>query len=72
MEIPCETASVLNQKVKEFIGCYGIHVLTCVAYAVSENQSVLVQQIHCMNYFLIYTGTAAEIVCILKSLKTDG
>ena len=72
MEVPCETASVLDQKIKELIRCNGIHVLAGVAYAVTEDQPVLMKQIHCMKNLVKYTFAAAEIIGLLKSLKADG
>ena len=41
MEIPCKTASMLDQKIKKFVRCNSIHVFASIAYTVSENQSVL-------------------------------
>jgi len=41
MEIPCETASVLNQQIKELIARYRHHILGCIAYRITKDQSIL-------------------------------
>ena len=60
-----------DEEIEEFIGSNCVHVFTSIAYTVTKNQSIFMEQIHCVKHFIVYTGSSTEIVRIFKSFQRN-
>ena len=71
MEIPAESGALFNDHIQEFITGDYLIVFAGVADRSTEDQTVLLHQIHCMHDLIKHALATAQIVYFIEAFQAD-